>query len=62
MKLEKSIQVGEIQGGDEIRFENQRKHRKVKAAIPMSGGMTLIIIPGYDNVLRRNYAIVYRKI
>lgn len=62
MKSEKKIRVSEIQGGDEIRFEHQRKHRKVKAALPMSGDKTLIIIPGHDNFLRDNSATVYCKI
>jgi hypothetical protein len=62
MEKETTIRVDEIQGGDEIRFAHQRTHRKVKAALPISGDMTIIIIPGHDNFLQKNEAIVYRKI
>lgn len=62
MEKEKTIRVDEVQGGNEIRFAHERRHRKVKAALPISGGMTIIIIPGHDNFLQKNEVVVYRKI
>lgn len=61
MKNEELISVSKIKAGDHIRFEHQKKHRRVMYAIPMSGNMTMIIIPGHDNFLRENNAVVYRK-
>lgn len=62
MKLEKSIRANEVKAGDEVRFERERKHRRVMTLLPMSDDKTMIVIPGHGNFLMKNDTVVYRKI
>lgn len=61
MASEKQSKFSEVQGGDEIRFEGQRKHKKVAAALPVGDAFTMIMIPGRDNYIRKNETTVFIK-
>jgi hypothetical protein len=55
------VRVDQVKGGDEIRRADERKFHRVSFARPIGEDLTMVVIPGRDNLLWGNARTVYKK-